>query len=58
MFEILEPVWNWSILGVILIVLEMLLGTFYLLSFGLACFVVAIITVTTNISINSQLILY
>jgi len=52
MFEILEPVWNWSILGVILIVLEMLLGTFYLLSFGLACFVVAIITVTTNNSNN------
>ncbi len=38
----LEPVWMWAILGLILLGAEMLSGTFYLLWFGVASLCVAL----------------
>lgn len=39
----LEPVWGWAILGVILLGVEMLSSTFYILWFGIAALCVALL---------------
>lgn len=38
----LEPLWLWGILGLIFVALEMFLGTFYLLWFGISAFCMSI----------------
>jgi membrane protein implicated in regulation of membrane protease activity len=40
----LQPLWNWAILGVVLLGIEMLTGTFYILWFGIAALCVALLT--------------
>jgi inner membrane protein len=39
----LQPLWSWAILGLILLGAEMLSGTFYLLWFGIAALCVALL---------------
>jgi membrane protein implicated in regulation of membrane protease activity len=39
----LQPLWNWAILGVLLLGVEMLTGTFYILWFGIAALSVALL---------------
>lgn len=39
----LEPIWIWAILGVILLGVEMLTGTFYILWFGFAALCLALL---------------
>ena len=41
----LQPVWAWAILGLILLGVEMLSGTFYILWFGVAALCVALMLV-------------
>lgn len=38
-----QPLWSWAILGLILLGLEMLTGTFYILWFGIAALCVALL---------------
>jgi len=38
-----EPVWSWGILGLILLALEMVTGTFYVLWFGISALVLAVL---------------
>jgi len=39
----LQPLWSWAILGLLLIGVEMLSGTFYILWFGIAALCVALL---------------
>jgi membrane protein implicated in regulation of membrane protease activity len=39
----LQPLWSWAILGVLLLGVEMLSGTFYILWFGIAALCVALL---------------
>ncbi|HEY8353869.1 MAG TPA: NfeD family protein [Methylophilaceae bacterium] len=37
----IEPIWLWGILGLILLAMEMMSGTFFILWFGVAAFIVS-----------------
>lgn len=39
----LQPLWSWAILGLLLLGMEMLTGTFYILWFGIAALCVALL---------------
>lgn len=41
--EMSQPIWSWAILGVVLLGLEMLTGTFYILWFGIAALCVSLL---------------
>ncbi|SNS00827.1 hypothetical protein SAMN05192560_2200 [Methylobacillus rhizosphaerae] len=55
----LEPLWIWGILGLILIALEMLSGTFYILWFGIAALGLSLLTyLSPTLGIAWQLLIY
>ena len=39
----MEPVWNWGILGLLLLAVELATGTLYILWFGIAALIVALL---------------
>lgn len=54
-----EPMWLWGILGLVLLALEMFLGTFYLLWFGISAFCMSIaLLILPTLAIAIQLFLY
>lgn len=57
-FNTFDPIWCWATLGVILIGLELLSGTFYIICFGIAAFLVAGISGAINMGLNAQLITF
>lgn len=59
MTSLLEPVWLWGILGLILLVLEMLTGTLYLLWFGIAAICVSALSFAVpSLALAWQLLLF
>jgi inner membrane protein len=54
----LSNVWNWAILGIVLIGLEMITGTFYILCFGISALFVSVFVNYFEITFNIQLLLY
>ena len=55
----LEPIWLWGILGLVLLALEMFLGTFYLLWFGISAFCMSIaLLILPTLALAIQLFLY
>lgn len=58
MMELLDPIWAWGILGLGLISLEALTGTFYILCFGIAALMVAGVISIASLSLTTQLMLY
>lgn len=55
----LEPMWLWGILGLVLLALEMFLGTFYLLWFGISAFCMSIaLLILPTLTSAIQLFLY
>lgn len=55
----MEPVWMWGILGLTLLAAEMLSGTFYMLWFGIAAFIVAaLLWLFPAMPLTLQLLLY
>ena len=59
MTYLLEPVWLWGILGLILLVLEMLTGTLYLLWFGIAAICLSALSFAVpSLALAWQLLLF
>jgi len=55
----LDPMWLWGILGLVLLALEMFLGTLYLLWFGISAFCMGIaMLILPTLPIAIQLFLY
>lgn len=55
----LEPVWGWAILGIVLLGVEILSGTFYLLWFGISSLLIGILLwVFPQTSLATQLLLF
>lgn len=55
----IEAMWLWGAIGLILLATEMATGTFYVLWFGVAALIVAILTwLAPNMSISVQLFLF
>lgn len=55
----LQPVWVWGILGLILLAAEILSGTFYMLWFGIAALIVAaLLWLFPALPLTLQLLLY
>src|SRR5690349_12060892 len=55
----LQPLWSWAILGLILLGVEMLSGTFYILWFGIAALCVALLlALFPTTSIATQLLAF
>lgn len=55
----IEPMWAWGILGLILLAAEMATGTFYVLWFGVAALIIAVFTwLMPDISASIQLVLF
>ena len=55
----LEPLWLWGILGLVLLAIEMFLGTFYLLWFGVSAFCMSVaLLISPALSLAMQLFLY
>jgi membrane protein implicated in regulation of membrane protease activity len=52
----MDSIWNWAILGVILICLELVSGTFYIMCFGISAFLVTGLSGAIPLSLNGQLI--
>ncbi|MEA2047209.1 MAG: NfeD family protein [Campylobacterota bacterium] len=50
--------WHWIILGVSLIILEMTMGTFFLLALGTAAILVGLLDAMMILSFNSELLLW
>ncbi len=54
-----EPIWIWAILGLMLLGAEMLTGTFYVLWFGIAALLVALLLwLLPDLSLAWQLLLF
>jgi inner membrane protein len=55
----LQPIWAWAILGLILLGVEMLSGTFYILWFGIAALCVALmLALLPEASLSAQLLVF
>lgn len=55
----MEPIWVWGTLGLILLAAEMATGTFYVLWFGVAALIIALLTwLIPDITVSVQLILF
>jgi hypothetical protein len=55
----LQPLWSWAILGLVLLSIEMMTGTFYILWFGIAALCVALITaIFPGSSLSLQLLAF
>jgi membrane protein implicated in regulation of membrane protease activity len=50
--------WHWIIFGLILLIIEMNLGTFIMLGLGIAGIIVGVIDVLVGLSFSSQLLLW
>ena len=50
--------WHWIIMGVILIIIEMSTGTFFMLTLGIAAILVGVIDLLVHISFQMQLLLW
>ena len=61
MFDFLNEIviwWHWMALGLLLLLLELLSGTFFILIFAIASLIVGITTFLIALSFNSELILW
>ncbi|MGB4812635.1 MAG: NfeD family protein [Methylophilaceae bacterium] len=55
----MQPMWIWAAIGLILLAAEMATGTFYVVWFGIAALIVALITwLMPDISVGMQLVLF
>ena len=55
----MQAMWVWGAIGLILLAVEMATGTFYVLWFGIAALIVALLTwLMPDLGINTQLILF
>ena len=50
--------WHWIILGIILLIIEMNLGTFFILGLGVAAIVVGIIDMLFHTTFNTELFIW
>jgi len=61
MYDILNDAvlwWHWIVLGLGLLVVELMSGTFFVLIFAIAAVLVGVATFFLNISFNSEVILW
>ena len=58
MFELGVLWWHWVVFGLLLLVLEMLSGTFMLLALGVAAILTGVIDVVFDVSFNVELALW
>ncbi|MDM5272721.1 NfeD family protein [Sulfurovum sp. zt1-1] len=50
--------WHWIILGIILLIIEMNLGTFFILGLGVAAILVGVIDLLFGTSFNTELLIW
>ncbi|RUM76522.1 MAG: NfeD family protein [Sulfurovum sp.] len=50
--------WHWIVFGIVLLILEMMTGTFFMLGLGLSAVIVGIIAYFTPLSFSTELILW
>ncbi len=50
--------WHWIIFGIVLLIVEMSTGTFFMLALGVAAIVVGLVDVTVEISFTTELIIW
>ena len=54
-----EAMWVWGVIGLVLLAAEMATGTFYVLWFGVAAIILAILTwLVPDLNVSTQLILF
>lgn len=54
-----EAMWVWGVIGLVLLATEMATGTFYVLWFGVAAIILAILTwLVPDLNVSTQLILF
>ena len=61
MFEMLNEIvlwWHWIVFGLVLLLIELMSGTFFVLTFAVAAVLVGIISFLMLISFNSELLLW
>lgn len=57
MFD-LSSVWIWAIVGIVLVGFELFTATFYIMCFGIAALLVALISSVITLDLNTQLIIF
>jgi len=58
-FRMPQPIWIWAILGLVLLSIELLTGTFYILWFGISALIVALVlAIYPDASHSAQLLIF